>query len=105
MRLYTHYVRIYSCAVYTRVHAHTLRACVYTHIRVKGVREAIKELRKRAEEEIVIPSFSLRSSHNYGENPRKNTLLDRLLGFGILVWDFTYLTGLWKERTRRQGNR
>ena len=54
---------------------------------------------------MVIPLFFLRSSHNYGENPRKNTLLDRLLGFDILVWDFTYLTGLWEERTRRQGNR
>lgn len=54
---------------------------------------------------MVIPLFFLRSSHNYGENPRKNTLLDRLLGFGIFVWDFTYLTGLWEERTRQQENR
>lgn len=57
MCLYAHYAHIHPCAVYARVHAHTLRACIYAHTR-KGLREAIKGLRKRAEEEIwLFPCF------------------------------------------------
>ena len=44
MRLYAHYVHIHPCAMYTRVHTHTLRACIYTRIYVKGVERLLKGL-------------------------------------------------------------
>lgn len=44
MCLYAHYAHIHPCAVYARVHAHTLRACIYTRIRVKGSERLLKGL-------------------------------------------------------------